>query len=103
MVPSAAAAVSQVVYVDVDDTLIRTFGTKRIPIARVIEYVRRQHANGACLHLWSRGGASYAREVAVELGIDGLFQSFLSKPDVVLDDQCAEVLAYCKFLHPNEV
>lgn len=34
-----------VVYVDVDDTLIRSSGTKRIPMPRVIERVKRLHAD----------------------------------------------------------
>jgi hypothetical protein len=29
-----------VVYVDVDDTLVRTVGTKRIPMSEVVEHVR---------------------------------------------------------------
>jgi hypothetical protein len=36
-----------VVYVDVDDTLIRTAGSKRIPIGSVIEHVRALAAAGA--------------------------------------------------------
>lgn len=76
-----------VVLVDVDDTLVRTAGTKRIPMVRTIERVRALHAEGHELYLWSTGGAEYARESAVELGIEQLFVGFLPKPQVYIDDQ----------------
>ena len=75
----------QIVYVDVDDTLIRSVGTKRIPIPAAIERVRAPHGDGAILYLWSTGGADYAR--AMELGLDGLFAGFLPKPTLIIDDQ----------------
>jgi hypothetical protein len=46
-----------VVFVDVDDTLVRSVGTKRIPIPAVIAWVRRQAATDAVLYCWSSGGA----------------------------------------------
>ena len=76
-----------VVYVDVDDTLVRWAGTKRIPIPRVIERVRTLHAEGAVLYLWSTGGADYARSVAADLGIERCFAGFLPKPTLIIDDQ----------------
>jgi predicted HAD superfamily phosphohydrolase YqeG len=88
------------VYVDVDNTLIRTAATKQIPITRSVEYVKRLHAEGCTLYLWSRGGA--ARGVALSLGIADLFQAFLPKPDVVFDDRTEQFLEYCVFVHPNE-
>lgn len=78
---------SLVVYVDVDDTLIRTAGTKRIPVSGVVEHVALLHAEGATLFCWSSGGAEYAREVATELRIAHCFKAFLPKPHVILDDQ----------------
>ena len=76
-----------VVYVDVDDTLIRSVGTKRIPMPGVVAEVRRLKELGAVLYLWSSGGAEYARASARELGIEDCFVAFLPKPDVVIDDQ----------------
>lgn len=76
-----------VVYVDVDDTLIRTAGTKRIPVSGVSQHVASLAADGAVLYCWSSGGAEYAKEVAVELGIDRCFAGFLPKPHVMIDDQ----------------
>jgi hydroxymethylpyrimidine pyrophosphatase-like HAD family hydrolase len=40
-----------VVYVDVDDTLVRTAGTKRIPMPRTIDRVRELHTDGHELYL----------------------------------------------------
>mgnify|MGYP001565353870 CR=1 FL=1 len=77
----------QVVYVDVDDTLVRSAGRKRIPIPMAIERVRALHKEGALLYLWSTGGAEYAKETAAELGLSELFAGFLPKPTVIIDDQ----------------
>ena len=90
----------RIIYIDVDDTLIRTFGTKQIPMPSCVEYVRRMHSDGHVLYCWSRGGAEYSRDVANSLGIADCFLDFLPKPDVVLDDRGEEVLDYCEFILP---
>jgi FMN phosphatase YigB (HAD superfamily) len=77
----------EIVYVDVDDTLIRSFGTKRIPIPAAIARVRALHEQGAALYLWSTGGAEYTRASAAELGLEPLFTAFLPKPTLIIDDQ----------------
>jgi hypothetical protein len=53
-----------VVFVDVDDTLVRSVGAKRIPMPNVIARIRELHTQGVALYLWSSGGADYAREAA---------------------------------------
>ena len=68
-----------VVYVDVDDTLVRSAGTKRIPIPTAIERVRSLHREGAVLYLWSAAGAAYAESTAKELAIATCFAGFLPK------------------------
>ena len=89
------------IYVDVDDTLIRTFGTKRIPMPATVALVKALKDRGAALFLWSRGGATYAREVAQELKIDHCFDAFLPKPQLLLDD--AEVGHWSAVeLHPAQ-
>ncbi len=88
-----------VVFVDVDDTLIRTIGTKRIPMPRVVERVKSLHQQGATLYLWSSGGAAYAKESAEELGISHCFAAFLPKPTIILDDQAVSDWRYC----PHEI
>jgi hypothetical protein len=89
-----------VFYIDVDDTLVRTVGTTRIPMISVIEHVRRLKADGATLYLWSAGGAEYCRETATELGISDCFTGFLPKPRVMIDDQEVKDWSFCKTFHP---
>ena len=90
----------KVVYVDVDDTLVRWAGTKRIPIPRVVERVRALHAEGAALYLWSTGGADYARTVAANLGIEECFVRFLPKPTLIIDDQAVQDWRDCAHERP---
>src|SRR5687768_2991194 len=90
-----------IVYIDVDDTLIRSAGSKRIAVSGMIEHVRALADQGATLYCWSSGGADYAREVAVELGLQDLFVAFLPKPQVIIDDQ--NVLSWRRLVqvHPG--
>ena len=88
-------------YVDVDDTLVRTVGTTRIPMVSVIEHVRRLKDDGATLYLWSAGGADYCRNTAIELGIADCFEAFLPKPRVMIDDQEVKDWVFCTTFHPN--
>ena len=81
------SAKNPIFFVDVDDTLVRSVGSKRIPMPRVIAHVRELHEAGFELFCWSTGGAAYARESAQELGIEDCFVAFLPKPDVLIDDQ----------------
>jgi len=78
---------SLTVYVDIDDTLVRSVGTKRIPISSTIQHVKDLADQGAELFCWSSGGAEYARASAEEAGIASCFSAFLPKPQVFLDDQ----------------
>ena len=92
----------RIVYVDVDDTLVRTAGSKRIPIVAAVERVRSLHAKGATLYLWSSGGAEYARTAAGELGISDCFTAFLPKPTHIVDDQHITQWRDLVHLHPNQ-
>jgi hypothetical protein len=82
---------------DVDDTLVRSAGSKRIPILVVIQHVAELHRDGALLYCWSSGGADYARQSAEEFGIAHYFTAFLPKPHVIIDDQL--VVEWPQFLH----
>jgi phosphoserine phosphatase len=93
----------QAIFIDVDDTLVRTVGTKRIPMPAVVQRVRELHKKGACLYLWSSGGGEYARTSAMELGIQDCFAAFLPKPDVYLDDQSVDEWRYCRHVLPGNV
>lgn len=75
-----------IVFVDVDDTLVRTAGSQRIPRLRVIERVKALHAEGNTLCLWNAGGADYAQATASALGIVNCFAGFLPKPNLIIDD-----------------
>ena len=76
-----------VIYVDVDETLIRSYGRKRIAMPSVIRHVRQLFEAGATLYCWSSGGAAYAQSSAEECGIADCFRAFLPKPQVLIDDQ----------------
>jgi cation transport ATPase len=91
---------AQVVFVDVDDTLVRSVGTKRIPMPATIAAVKRLHSSGAQLYLWSAGGAAYAQASAVELGIADCFAGFLPKPSVYIDDQSVAEWLQCQHVLP---
>lgn len=75
------------VYVDIDDTIVRSAGSKRIPIPNVIKQVRNLKEQGAILFCWSSGGAEYAKGAAEEFGIADCFREFLPKPNILIDDQ----------------
>jgi hydroxymethylpyrimidine pyrophosphatase-like HAD family hydrolase len=94
---------TRVIFIDVDDTLIRSVGTKRIPIPAVISRVRQLKQEGATLYLWSSGGAEYCRATATELKIDDCFVNFLPKPTVYIDDQPVHEWKACKHLYPSQV
>ncbi len=89
-------------YVDVDETFVRSHGDSRTPIPHVLEHIRQMHAAGATLYCWSSGGADYAASSAREFGIDKCFTAFLPKPNVALDDQAFEQWRYLLQVHPNE-
>ncbi|MCL6416908.1 hypothetical protein MIB92_14700 [Aestuariirhabdus sp. Z084] len=90
------------VYVDVDETFVRNYGTKRIPMPHVIEHVKSLKSQGATLYCWSSGGAEYAKNSAEEFGILDCFEGFLPKPEVMLDDMKVSTWSNLIELHPNE-
>lgn len=90
-----------VIYVDVDDTFVRSFGSKRIPMSATLEYLRRLRERGATLYCWSSGGSEYARRAAEECGVADCFTAFLPKPQVLLDDVLFQDWRVLE-LHPNQ-
>ncbi|WP_224243090.1 hypothetical protein [Hyalangium gracile] len=90
-----------VVYVDIDDTLVRSFGSKRVPMSTMVALVRSLKEHGALLYCWSSGGAAYARSAAGELGLGDCFEAFLPKPQLMLDDVQLEKWNVVQ-LHPAE-
>ena len=47
----------RIIYFDIDDTIVRSYEQKRIPISAVIEKIRSLKAEGVTLYLWSSGGS----------------------------------------------
>lgn len=93
----------KVAFVDVDDTLVRSVGVKRIPMPNAIRAVQRMADSGEyVLYCWSSGGGEYAQESAKELGIETCFAGFLPKPDVYLDDQAVAEWRYCEHVLPTD-
>jgi len=92
-----------IVYVDVDDTLVRSRAGGRTPVPEVIEHVRRLKASGAELYLWSSGGADYCRRTAADLGLTDCFTAFLPKPHIIIDDQEVKDWPACTTLHPSKL
>ena len=91
-----------VAYVDIDDTLVRSFGSKRIPMTEMVRHVRELARGGVVLFAWSSGGADYAQASAKELGIDDCFKVFLPKPNVIIDDQALSDWRRLIHVHPGE-
>lgn len=91
-----------VAFVDVDDTLVRSFGGKRIPMLAVVAHVRELSSRGVVLYCWSSGGADYARASARDLGIETCFAGFLPKPNILIDDQTPAQWRRIVHVHPNE-
>ena len=92
-----------VIFVDVDDTLIRTVGNKIIPIAGTVEHITQLSREKAQLYCWSSGGADYARKIAGELGIEKLFLGFLPKPQILIDDQNTVDWRYLRQVTPSNL
>lgn len=90
-----------VIYVDIDDTLVRSFGSKRMPMTHMVALVRSLKERGAQLYCWSSGGAAYARSAAEEVGVGDCFEAFLPKPHLLLDDVLVGSWRL-EQLHPSE-
>jgi hypothetical protein len=96
--PTAPALI---IYVDVDDTFVRSVGSKRIPIPATIAQIRQLNESGAELYCWSSGGAAYAKDSATEFGIADCFVAFLPKPQVLIDDLRIDQWRYLLQLLPS--
>ena len=90
------------VYVDVDETFVRNYGAKRIPMSHVISHIKELNARGAVMYCWSSGGAQYAEDSAKEFGIESCFVGFLPKPEIAIDDMAFSQWRNLLEVHPNE-
>ena len=92
-----------VIYIDVDDTFVRSFGTKRIPMTEVIDKIKTLKIQGAKLYCWSSGSAVDARDSAQEFGIYDCFDGYLPKPTILIDDLKISKWKTLIEIHPNEL
>jgi hypothetical protein len=51
-------------------------------------------------YCWSSGGADYARQSAVECGVEECFAGFLPKPELMIDDVHPQEWRYLTVVHP---
>ena len=94
---------TRIAFVDVDDTLVRSVGTKRIPLPQTIRYVRQLKVEGWELYCWSAGGREYAEQSAEELGIADCFAGFLPKPNPMIDDLPPHSWRGLLVIHTSEI
>ena len=92
----------EICFVDVDETFVRSVGTKRIPMPATLAFIRKLKSEGAILWCWSSGGADYARQSAEGFGIADCFEGFLPKPTLILDDQEVADWKLCRTVHPAQ-
>ncbi len=92
-----------VIFVDVDDTFVRSASHARVPMPEVIEAIRRLHREDAALYCWGSGGAHYAQQSAEEFGVAECFAGFLPKPHILIDDVAIINWRRLRHVHPNEV
>jgi len=77
------------IFVDVDLTLV---DANKNLLAGATEALTKLRDKGCHLFLWSTNGADYARKVAGLHGLTDLFEGFVAKPDIIIDDMPGTVL-----------
>jgi len=90
-------------FIDVDGTLERKVFGFEVPLKGVVEAVRLLKKDGARLYLWSTGGPSHAEKAAREAGIADLFEGFLPKPHVYVDDKPVRSWKDCERWKPGKL
>lgn len=95
-----ASTAAPIIYVDIDDTLVRHVGAKMIPIPKTVAWVRTQADKGAQLYAWSQGGGDYAARCVQTLGLDDCFVACLPKPSYAVDDRLPTQWPGCQWIHP---
>ncbi len=78
------------IFVDVDLTLVDANG-RLMDGAR--EALQQLADEGCHLFLWSTVGAEYARKVAARYQLTNLFEGFVAKPDIIIDDMPATAIS----------
>lgn len=92
-----------VIYCDVDETLISSYSNKNIVKPHVLKFLKYAKQKNCIIYLWSAGGAEYCKEIAEELGISDLFDAFLEKPDICIDDLYISADFIQHRVHPKDL
>ena len=90
-------------FVDVDGTLERKVLGMQMPAESSVQGLRELKREGALLYLWSVGGEAHAREAATKCGIESLFECFLPKPHVYIDDKPVKSWKDCERWKPGKL
>src|SRR5438874_353743 len=77
------------IFVDVDMTLVDANGNL---LAGSSQALRRLKQKGCHLFLWSTVGVDYAKAIAARHELTDVFESFVAKPDIIIDDMPSTVL-----------
>jgi phosphoglycolate phosphatase-like HAD superfamily hydrolase len=77
------------VFVDVDLTLV---DANRQLLPGATEGLIKLKDRGCHLFLWSTNGGEYARKIAGLHGLTDMFEGYVSKPDIIIDDMPATAL-----------
>src|SRR6476661_6677588 len=89
------------IFVDVDLTLVNELGGI---LPGAADSLRRLKQRGCHLFLWSTGGGDYCRTVAERYQLADLFEAFLPKPDIIIDDMpglCLSPLVFNPLEQPS--
>jgi len=89
----------QAIYIDVDLTLVDADGKVYPGVAATLQRYRRMYSTVVC---WSHTGGEYAKRMCVDNGIDKYFDYFLSKPDIIVDDDPPFLMEYAHVLKVND-
>lgn len=71
------------IFVDVDLTPV---DINRNLLAGVTEALAKLKQKGCHLFLWSTNGSDYAYRIARLHGLTDMFEGFVAKPDIIIDD-----------------
>ncbi|MCQ8105533.1 hypothetical protein NP590_15585 [Methylomonas sp. SURF-2] len=91
--------VPNVVYVDVDGTLLINNRVNHPLVA----WVRDQHSEGKQIVVWSARGVGAAIMAVDVCGIRDIVSHTLSKPGYVVDDLGKRFTQYMEIIHVNEI
>ena len=77
------------IFVDVDLTLVDENGNLLEGSSQALRTLKQK---GCHLFLWSTAGADYAKANAARHGLTDLFEGYVAKPDILIDDLPSTVL-----------